>query len=136
MRYCRAGAGEEKSSGKCDTPGFPLQPEDIIEDDGRGFKILNLKRTNSMRFVQSSMYVLQSWRANSDVKILLYDTDPYHPDMKEISRVVDYIVAYTCKGHFTLKQEQELIIDVIKRLVTSTFLVIFKFLILFICICT
>ena len=61
------------------------------------------------------MKVLQSWRANCDVKVLLYDTDPYHPDMKEISNVIDYIVAYTCKGHITLNKEQKLIVDMIKR---------------------
>ncbi len=97
-RICRSGAGEEIYPGTFETPGFQLHKYDEINDDPRGFKILNLKRTNSTRFLQSEMITLQSWRANCDVKILIYETDPNHPDISEISSVIDYIVSYTCKG--------------------------------------
>ena len=49
--------------------------------------------------------MLQSWRANCDVQILLYDSNPKAPDISEISRVTDYVVAYSCKGNATLKEE-------------------------------
>ena len=62
---------------------------------------MSLNRTNSKRFLQSEMITLQSWRANCDVKLLIYETDPSYPDMNEISSVIDYIVSYTCKGHLT-----------------------------------
>ena len=74
--------------------------------DKRNFKFLQLKRDNSIRFMQSSMSLLQSWRANCDIKILIYDTDPEFPDLSEISTVSDYIVSYTCKGHLTLFEEK------------------------------
>lgn len=81
--------------------------------DRRGFKVLKLKRTNSNRMIQSCMNVLQSWRANNDVKILIFDTNAYNPDMEKISNVVDYLVAYTCKGHITAQAEQQVIVDLI-----------------------
>lgn len=94
-RYCRVGSGEENTVGKNDTPGFEYCSHDKIKFDSRNFNFLQLKRTNSTRFLQSSMTGLQSWRVNMDVKVLIYDTDPDCPDMFEISTVSDYIVSYT-----------------------------------------
>ena len=54
------------------------------------------------------MNLLQSWRENCDVKILLYETHPMHPmhpDIREIQNVAGYVVQYTCKGHLMLRQE-------------------------------
>lgn len=62
------------------------------------------------------MNLLQSWRANCDVKILIYDTHPDYPDLSEISKVSDYIVSYTCKGHMTLSQEKNFISSTIKTI--------------------
>ena len=105
-RFCRSGSGNESSPGTYETDGFPLQQDDEIKFDARGYKVLNLKRTNSKRLVQSSMIMLHSWRANCDVKILIYDTDPKNPDLGEISKVRDYILSYTCKGHLTIDEEK------------------------------
>ena len=105
-RFCRAGAGNESSPGNYETDGFPLQQDDEINFDARGYKFLNLKRTNSKHLVQSSMIMLQSWRDNCDVKILIYDTDPKNPDLGEIIKVSDYILSYTCKGHLTIDEEK------------------------------
>ena len=102
-------------SGSFETPGFQLHTFDEINDDPRGFKVLNLKRTNSRRFMQSEMNTLQSWRENCDIKILIYETNPYHPDINEISSVIDYIVSYTCKGHITKMKEKEMIIKLINE---------------------
>ena len=93
--YCRVGAGEEKTKGQYDTPGFEYCMSDEIKHDPRGFKILQLRRQNSRNFLQSSMTLLQSWRANCDVKILLYDTDPNYPNLTEKSTVCDYLGSYT-----------------------------------------
>jgi hypothetical protein len=51
--------------------------------------------------------MLQSWRANCDVQILIYNSDPKNPDLTDIARVTDYIVAYACKGNATMKEERE-----------------------------
>jgi hypothetical protein len=115
--YCRVGAGEEENQGQFDTPGFPYSTNDEIINDPRGFKILQLSRQNSKHVLQSSMSLLQSWRANSDVKILLYETDPNYPDLTEISTVCDYLVSYTCKGHTTLFEEKNIISSAISRYV-------------------
>ena len=61
------------------------------------------------------MIMLQSWRANCDVKILLYDTDPAYPDIREIENVSGYVVSYTCKGHLTVKQEKDIICESIRN---------------------
>jgi hypothetical protein len=45
--------------------------------------------------------MLQSWRANCDIQIFLYQSDPNNPNLDEIAAVTDYIVSYTCKGNET-----------------------------------
>ena len=51
--------------------------------------------------------MLQAWRANCDIQLILYDTDPDQIDPSEISKVVDYIVAYACKGNEKIKDEKD-----------------------------
>jgi hypothetical protein len=105
-RYCRNGAGEEQNKNCCDTPGFVLRDSPEIVRDNRGFDKLEMKR-NHNRITQSSMDMCQSWRANCDFQILLYDCDPFNPDPAEIARVTDYVVAYACKGNATLAEEKK-----------------------------
>jgi len=47
------------------------------------------------------LFCLQSWRANCDVSILIYDSDPSFPDVNEITNVTDDVVSYACKGNGT-----------------------------------
>ena len=51
--------------------------------------------------------MLRSWRANCDVQILIYDSDPNSVDPMEVSRVTDYIVGYIGKGNSMLIEERE-----------------------------
>ena len=62
---------------------------------------------NHPRVNQTSIDCLRSWRANCDVQILIYDSDPHNPNISEIAGVSDYIVAYSCKGNATLKEEMD-----------------------------
>jgi hypothetical protein len=105
-RVCRSGAGIENTPGGADTPGFVLREEAKIVKDVRGFNRLELPRTNK-RTVQSSLYLLQGWRANCDVQLILYDSDPTNPDCEELAKVTDYVVAYACKGNDSFKGEKE-----------------------------
>jgi hypothetical protein len=105
-RCCRCGAGIEKTAFHADTPGFPLRTEPEILRDLRGFDRLELPR-NNQRIVQSSLCFVQSWRANCDIQILLYDSDPKCPNPEDIGQVIDYIVAYACKGNETIVQERQ-----------------------------
>ena len=57
----------------------------MISKDQRGFNQLCMKRNNE-RFNQTSLYCLQSWRANCDIQIIGYDTDPKNPDLSEIAK--------------------------------------------------
>jgi len=113
-RRCRSGCGVEKSPGCGDTPGWPIQEKDTINAGTRGFMELCMKR-NERRINQTSLYCLQSWRANCDVKILLYATDPKCPDAAEIAKVTDYIVGYCCKGNSTQAVERKTVKDFILR---------------------
>ena len=117
-RSCRFGSGEEETEGKGDTPGYPLQDEPTIERDFRrgGFKRFQCKR-NTKRMNQTPMDLLQCWRANCDMQILIYESDPRNPDPKDIAKVTDYIVAYTCKGNMTTSMESQIIEDIIMRYV-------------------
>jgi hypothetical protein len=74
--------------------------------DVRGFNRLELPRKNR-RTVQSSLFLLRGWRANCDVQLILYDSDPTNPDCEELAKVTDYVVAYACKGNDSLQGEKE-----------------------------
>jgi len=108
-KQCRQGCGFEKTPGAGDTPGWKLRDKDEIVTE-RGFNKLHLTR-NDNRFFQTSLYCLQSWRANCDVQILIYDTDPKNPDASEIAKVTDYVVSYACKGNATLAVERKFVKD-------------------------
>ena len=72
-------------------------------------------RTKSTRVVQHSRTLLRSWRANCDIKLLLYFSDPNLPDIGEIEEVCRYVVAYTAKKHSTARSEKEAIHNLIMR---------------------
>lgn len=116
QRECRAGAGQEATPGCGDTPGFTLRDEPTIIHDKRGFRRVELQRNNS-RVVQSSLDMLQSWRGNCDIQVLLYDSDPLNPDPAEIARVTDYVVAYASKGNVSLADEKKQIRTLVMRYV-------------------
>jgi hypothetical protein len=111
-RICREGAGIEKHPDMADTPGFPKCNHPSIVKDIRGYLKPLLQRKN-IRTVQTSLLLSQGWRANCDFQVLLYDTSPENPDPSEIAQVTDYVVAYTCKGNESLKQEKQKIRDLI-----------------------
>lgn len=83
-----------------------MREEPKIVRDVRGFNRLEIPRDNR-RTVQSSTYMLQGWRANCDIQILLYESDPSNPDPADVAKVTDYIVAYACKGNDALQTEKQ-----------------------------
>ena len=99
-RTCRVGFGDETKFNRQDTPGMDLRDEAAIVKDGKGIKQFRMKRTKSKRVVQHSKSLLKSWRANCDIKLLLYFSNPNYPDIGEIEDVCKYVVAYT--GIFSL----------------------------------
>ena len=61
------------------------------------------------------MDALQSWRANCDVQILIYTSDPNNPDPSKIAKVTDYVVGYACKGNKCMKEEKEWMKELIEE---------------------
>jgi hypothetical protein len=112
QRYCRAGCGKEMTEGECNTPGFKHTSNSNITRELNGTYKLCLKR-NSSRMVQTSTYLLSVWRANCDLQLLLYQSDPRNPDLVEISAVTEYVVSYACKAHSKTTQE----VDVLNSLI-------------------
>ena len=113
--YCRAGAGKTKLNEK-KTDGFTLCEKSKIEVlPNTQVKQLKLRRTNNRRMTQTSQFVLQSWRANCDVQLLIFESDPYNPNLEEIEKVVNYIVSYTTKVNMTTIQEQKMICEIIRN---------------------
>src|SRR5688572_10736577 len=104
-KVCRCGAGVEDTPNMCDTPGFPIREKPMLVRNLRGFDRLELPR-NDRRIVASSRWLLQGWRANCDIQLLLYECNPLKPNPEEIARVTDYIVAYCCKGNETILEEK------------------------------
>jgi hypothetical protein len=113
-RKCRMGCGEETFLNSCATPGWKICENDLIQKDDRGFKKIVLKR-NHTRILQTSLFCLQAWRANCDVSIMIYDSDPSCPDLNEIAEVTDYVVSYACKGNAAYKIEKKQIQDFTTR---------------------
>jgi hypothetical protein len=105
-RDCKCRAGQEQSPGKCDTPGFPLSTDPSVKRDQKGSKKLLLSR-NHNRLLQVSTAMLQSWRGNCDIQVLIYDSSPKQPNLDEIARVTDYVMSYTSKGNHTFTEEKE-----------------------------
>lgn len=63
---------------------------------------------------QTSTLMLQSWRANCDVQMIIYVSDPNTLDISDVARITSYVVAYTCKGALSARQEHESIAAIIK----------------------
>ena len=114
-RECRSGFGVEATYSKKDTEGMELREEPIITKSKRGVTMLQMKRTKSRRLNQLSVPMLRAWRANCDIKLLLYNSNPLYPDIAEIESVTRYVVAYTSKKSHTLKSEREQIQNIIMR---------------------
>ena len=113
-RYCRAGCGQEMTQGSADTPCFPVSDKSVLRREMNGSVKLALRR-NSSRMVQTSIKLLQMWRANCDVQLLIYDSDPRNPDLYEIGKVTDYVVSYACKGNATVESEREIMAALVER---------------------
>lgn len=114
-RECRCGFGIETAFGEKDTEGKPLRNVPLVIQNKKGVSMLEMKRTNSRRVNQLSVPMLRAWRANCDIQLLLYNTNPLYPDITEIESVTRYVVAYTSKKSHTLKTEREHIQNLIKR---------------------
>ena len=114
-RECRFGFGKESTPNKRDTPGKPHIVEATIKKDSRGVEHFYLPRLHSPWIVQHSKTLLQTWRANADIQLLIYRSDPAIPDVGEIEAVSRYCVAYAGKRYKTTKQEIDSIQNVIYR---------------------
>lgn len=114
-RECRVLAGTESERGKKDTKGWENIQQHRIFTDRRNIKHLQMKRTKSRRAVQHSKLLLRTWRANCDIKLIVYETDPNCPDISEIDNVIRYLVAYAGKKNKTHVQEKNIIHDLITR---------------------
>jgi hypothetical protein len=65
--------------------------------------------------VQSSLFLTPLWRANNDVQLLLYDSDPTNPDLFEIGKVTDYIISYAGKGNMKTEVEVHVLKTLVQR---------------------
>ena len=112
-RTCRVGFGDEEHWNAQDTPGMPLRDKSVIFTDKKGINQFRMERTHSVRVVQHSKTLLRGWRANCDIQLLLYFSNPNFPDIGEIEDVCKYVVAYTGKKNFTTQQEKSSIQNLI-----------------------
>lgn len=92
--------------GAANTPGFELAEHPIVAADHKGITKLRMPR-NHKRLNQTSTDLLQSWRANCDVQLLIYDCHPDCPSVNDIARVTDYVVGYACKGSSSSVEEKQ-----------------------------
>jgi hypothetical protein len=114
-RTCRVHFGTETKYGKQDTQGLPRTNKARIIIDQKGISHFRMKRTKSVRVVQHSRTLLRGWRANCDIKLLLYYSNPNCPDISEIEDVSRYVVSYTGKRHNTSQAEIDAIQNIIMK---------------------
>jgi hypothetical protein len=98
-RTCRVHFGTETKYRKQDTQGLPRATRSKIFINRKGILHFRMKRMKSVRVVQHSRTLLRGWRANCDIKFLLYYSNPNSPDMSEIEDVSRYEVSYMGKRH-------------------------------------
>ncbi len=111
---------EQKTKyGKQDTQGLPRTKRSKIFIDRKGISRFRMKRTKSVRVVQHSRTLLRGWRANCDIKLLLYYSNPNCPDISEIQDVSRYVVSYTGKRHNTSQAEIDAIQNIIMKWVKT-----------------
>ena len=90
-----------------------LREESRLEKDKKGIYHFRMKRAHSKQVVQHSSTLLKGWRANCDIKLLLYFSNPDLPDVGKIEDICKYVVAYTGKHNHTSQQEKTAIQDFI-----------------------
>ena len=112
-RTCRVGFGDEEHYMQQDTQGMQQLDKAAIITDKKGIHQFHMKRLHSKRAVQHSRTLLKGWRANFDIKLLLYFSNPNCPDIGEIEDVCKYVVAYTSKRGHTSRHEKESIQNLI-----------------------
>jgi hypothetical protein len=83
-RTCRVPFGTESAFGEMDTQGLPRMPKSRIITDKKGISHFRMTCTGLVRVVQHSRTLLRSWRANRDIKLLLYYSDSSCPDISDI----------------------------------------------------
>ena len=103
---CRCGAGKEVTAGTGDTLGFKIRDVAAVVNEHQRCLKLHMLR-NHPRVNQTSHDLIQTWIGNCDIQIMIYESDPDNFNLREISKVTDYIVAYSCKGNATLWEETE-----------------------------
>ncbi len=118
-RTCWVHFGTESAFGKMDTQGLPRMPRSRIITDKKGISHFRMTCTELVRVVQHSRILLRSWRANIDIKLLLYYYDLNCPDISKIEDVCWYVVAYTGKRHNTTQSEKDAIQNSILKWVQS-----------------
>ena len=75
---------------------------------------LRLKRDEN-KMKQTSISMLQSWRANCDVALIVYDNDPVKLNAGDIARISGYVVSYATKGNKSYQSERDSIAALIEN---------------------
>jgi hypothetical protein len=114
-RKCRVHFGTETTYKLQYTPGLPRTIRSNIFIDRKGISNFRMRRTKSVRVVQHSRMLLRGWRANCDIKLLLYYSNPKCPDISKIEDVLRCVVSYTGKRHITSQAEIDAIQNIIMK---------------------
>jgi hypothetical protein len=81
-RTCQVHYGTESAFGKMDTKGLPRMLKSKVVTDHKAIFHFQMTRTQLVGVVHHSRMLLRGWRANSDIKLLLYYSNPSCSDMQ------------------------------------------------------
>ncbi len=86
---------------------------------GRASHISEWRERNQLGWYNTAGTLLRGWRANCNIKLLLYYLNPNCLDMSEIEDVSRYVVSYMGKRHNTSQSEIDAIQNIIMKWVKT-----------------
>ncbi len=107
--------GTETKYRKQDMQGLPRTKRSKIFINRKDILLFRMKRTKSVKVAQHSRTLLRGWRANCDIELLLYYSNPNCPDISVIEDVSRCVVSYMGKRHNTSQAEIDAIQNIIMK---------------------
>ena len=105
---------------KADTFGFALRDTPTIVRDLREHDRVDMPR-NNQRIIQAFRWLVQGWRANADIQLLLCNSHPDAcVDAAEVARVTNHSVSCQCKGFETETEKRNELKNTIMQIKEET----------------
>lgn len=100
-------------------PGKPIRSLPAIVKDKNSCLRLEMQRDHPT-LVQHSQFHTQGWRANGDISIIVSQSNPENPSIRDIMATERYISGYACKGNMPTGALHDLFKDLVQSTDTNS----------------